>query len=359
MNLGVYCETLSPEALAEPDVLNMLGFFGVTLGHAVRFTEEDGGFDPDQVQPYLELGHRLKEAGGRCCLWPLLPKSMGYWINERNLDGVDRMADALLEGCRRFGGSPDLIVADVETPWRQMEKVFFPGPSATRRLLSYVEMFFSNRRPARFAQAAGRLTEIVERLRAGAAPVSAAVFPFLIMDLVNQGHMLQDTLEMPIFPVPFDAYNAMFYNSYIPATAPRLVPPAGAARALYEYGAELVGRFGEKAWVTLGSTWEGVLPGNEDKVYRRAEELVPDIEAAKAAGVRTMWLYCLEGVLYTDQKLTQRRSIREGLAFFEAMADTPARVPPENRAWTRSRALMERATRDRLKWAYRWPGGSP
>jgi len=354
MNLGVYCETLSPESLTEPDVLNMLGFFGITLGHAVRFTEEGGPFDTDRVQPYLDLGYRLKETGGKCCLWPLLPKSMGYWINEKNLDSVDRMADALLEGCRRFGGHPDLIVADVETPWQQMEKVFFPGPSAARRLLSYIGMFLTNRRPARFARAVRRLSEIVKRLRTEAAPVSAAVFPFLIVDLINDGHMLQDYLEMPVFPVPFDAYNAMFYNSYIPATAPRLIPPEGAARALYEYGSELVRRFGDKAWVTLGSTWEGVLPGNEDKVYRRAGALVPDVEAAKAAGVKTVWLYCLEGALYKDQKLTQRRSIRESLAFFEAMADTPARVPPENKRWRRSRALMERVTRDRLKRAYRW-----
>ena len=354
MDLGVYCETIEPKDLNDPDLLAMLGAYGVTLGHALPFTQPDGRFDPDRLAPYLELGERIRSAKGRYALWPLLPKSMGYWINERNLDAVERMMEAVAEGCRRFGSRPDLLVADVETPWQQMEKVFFPGPSTLSRCASWLLMYLGNRNPARFAWSAQRLTRIVCAMQDQVAPVSSAVFPFLVADLLNAGHMLQDFLEMPVFPVPFDAYNIMFYNSYIPQTAPLVLPPAGAARALYEYGAELVARQGERAWITLGSTWEGVLPGNEGKVYTQPEHLVPDIEAAKAAGFQTVWLYCLEGVLYQDYKNGLRRPMAQSERFFEIIRTTPARKPAPNAAWSRSRAVLERLTRDRFKKAYRW-----
>lgn len=351
-NLGVYCETLSPAELSRPDILELLGRHRVTLGHAIRFEEKDGRFAPDRVAPYLELAERLREAGGKYAFWPLLPKSMGYWINERNIDAVERMTDALLEGCRRWGAKPDLVVADVETPWQQMEQVFFAGPPPWRKAISFLKYMLINRNPRRFAWATARLSEIVRRLQAELAPVSCAVFPFLVADLVNDGNALQDYLEMPVFPVPFDAYNVMFYNSYIPAAVPMLVPPDAASRFLFEYAGELAQRRPGKAWVTLGSTWEGVLPGNEGKVYTRPEQLADDVAAAKAAGIEHLWLYCLEGVLYADQKLTEKRTPKQARAFFEVLQNTEPRRPPVHPIWSSRRPIMERLLKDRFKKSY-------
>ena len=351
MDIGIYCETLDAKTLAAPDVLSLLGSRAATLGHALRFDER---FDPDALAPHLELGEWLRSAGGRYALWPLVPKSLGYWVHEGNLDAVDRMADALLAGCARFGARPDLWVIDVEMSWRQMEALVFPGPPPWRRALSAVRLAFHNRDPRRFARSAARLAKIVARLREGGTPVAATVFPFLIADLAAGGHALQDYLEMPVFPVPFDAWNAMFYNSYIPHAAPFLVPPAAAPRALFEYMGVLAARAGAGAWVTLGSTWEGVLPGNEGKTYTTPAQIAPDVAAARAAGIETVWLYCLEGVLYADQKLTRRRPIAESEAFLDVLRTTPAREPPPDPKWTRGRRILERLVRDRRKGAYGW-----
>ena len=353
MNLGIYCETLSPALLDDPGILDLLGSHEVTLACAVRFAEEDGCFDPGRIASYLELGEKLKERGGRMALWPLLPKSKGYWINEKNLGYASRMADALCEGCRRFGAKPDLVIADVETPWPQMESVFLPVGPAALKPFSAVKMYLQNRSPRRFSWAVKRLSEIVSRLRAEIAPVSAATFGLLVADLVQNGHMLQDFLEMPIFPVQFDAYNVMFYNSYLPHAVPFIMPPPSAPRALYEYMSECVSRFSQKAWVTLGSTWEGVIPGNEGKSYTHPSQLEADAAAAKAAGVENIWLYCLEGVLYSDQKLTQRRSIEESDAFFKVLLETPAKEPAPHPAWARGRKVLEFAVTDRLKRFYK------
>ena len=354
MDLGVYSETLSPKEIEKADIVPLLGSLGVTLAQAVPFRNEDCDFDPDQVLPYLELGCRLREYGGRYALWPLLPKVHGYWINERNLDAVDAMADALLEGAHRFGAAPDLLVADVETPWQQMEKAFLPGSSLPDRIGTLIRMYAGNRNPKRFATSVHRLTRIVRRLRQGLAPVSAAVFPFLIADLMNDGHMLQDLLEMPVFPVPFDAYNVMFYNSYIPALAPFLLPKDGADRALYEYMSALTARIGPKTWITLGSTYEGVLPGTEGMVYTAPADMVRDIGAAKAAGVDTIWIYCLEGILFSNIKQARRRTTRESRAFFETILDTPAKRPHPHPGWTLRRTILERVVKDRRKGSYDW-----
>ncbi len=352
MNLGIYSETLSAAVLGDPGILDMLGSRGVTLACAVRFAAEDGCFDPMRVAPWLELGEKLKARGGRMALWPLLPKSFGYWINEKNLDYADRMADALCEGCRIFGAKPDLIAADVETPWRQMESVFLPTGPAALKPFAAVKMYLQNRSPRRFSRAVKRLTQIVSRMRAEIAPVSAATFGLLVADLVQDGYMLQDFLEMPIFPVDFDAYNIMFYNSYLPHAAPFIMPPDSAPRALYEYMSEASSRFSQKAWITLGSTWEGVIPGNEGKSYSHPKQLAPDVAAAKAAGAQSIWLYCLEGVLFEDQKLTRRRGVKESDAFFKTVVDTPAREPAPHPAWKRGRRLLELATNDKLKRHY-------
>ena len=354
MNLGVYCETLEPDALQDPEVKDLLAAYKVTLGHALRYPEEGGGFDPDLLSSRLDLACRLRESECGYALWPLLPKSMGYWVNERNLDATDRMADAIIEGCRRFGAKPDLLIMDVETSWQQTEAVLFPGPPAWRKAFSVLHMLFANRDPARFARSVSRLSSIVDRLRREVAPVAATAFPLLVADLAVQGNAMQDYLEMPVFPVKFDAWNAMFYNSYMPAAMPWLVPHEGAARMLYEYASILSGRFGQGAWITLGSTWEGVLPGNEGRTYPRAEMLAPDVASAKAAGVATLWLYCLEGVLYQDQKLTKRRPRDEAERFFAVMSETPAAEPAMNPKWSRGRRILERIAKDRRKAAYGW-----
>jgi len=354
VSLGVYCETLAPRELDRPDVLGLLGEFRVTLGHAVRFTETSGAFDPDRVRPYLELGDKIRAAGGGLFVWPLLPKLLGYWWNERNLDAADRLANALLEGIRRHGVAPDGVVLDMEPPWNQAAAVLFPGPGPASRAVSLARYFLENRNPRRFAWSVGRLREIVARLRGTGLAVSSAVIPFLIADLIHEGNLLQDYLETPVFPLPFDGYNAMFYNSYLPIAAAALVPPGAAARCLFEYMRELATLFGDRAWVTLGSTWEGVIPGNAGLAYDRADQLVGDVAAAKAAGIGSLWLFCLEGVLYADQGLTRRREQLDSKAFFSVLRDTPAAEPAAHTGWSRRRRVLEWVTRDRRPWAYGW-----
>ncbi len=346
MNLGVYCETLSPEQLGKKAVLDLLGWHGVTLAHAVRFESLGGTGDAEAVVPHLRLAERVRAAGGRYALWPLLPKQLGYWINERNLDATAWMMEELCAAFRRHGIAPDAIVFDIETPWSQMEQVFFPGPPWWRRLLSLARMALENRNPRRFAWSMRRLESIVDAVRAEGMLVSCAVFPFLIADLIANGRVFQDYLEMPVFDLPFDGFNAMFYNSYLPHAAPLVVPPAGAQRFLFEYAHELAARYAQRAWVTLGSTWEGVLPGNEGNIYRAASELVPDVAAARAAGIETVWLYCLEGVLFSDRALTQQRPAAAANAFFEVLADTPVQEPSPHEGWSRGRRLLELVARD-------------
>jgi hypothetical protein len=354
VELGVYCETLAPEELAEPRFLDLVAEFRLTLGHALVFNDAGGAFSPDHAARHLELAAKVRAAGGRYGIWPLLPKSMGYWPNERNIHEFDRLADTLLASFERYGHTPELIVIDPETPWQQMAAVFFPGPPPWSRALSLAKMLLGNRNPRRFAWATARLREIVGRFQQAGCEVSSAAFPFLIGDLINDGHALQDYLEMPVFPVPFDGFNAMFYNSYLPTAAAPLLPPGSAPRFLFEYAGELAARYGDRAWVTLGSTWEGVIPGNAGHIYRAPVELTDDVAAAKAAGIQTLWLYCLEGVLFSDHALTARRKTSESAGFFSVLRDTPSAEPAQHAGWAARRRLFERLTRDRLRWAYGW-----
>lgn len=353
-NLGVYCEILTPKDLSAPDIIQLLGEFNVTLGHGIVFSEIDGDSSRKKLASYLELADKLRQTGSALALWPLLPKSMGYWINERNLDKFDRLADFLLESFAHFGVKPDLIIADIETPWSQLASTFMPGPRLWEKVLNILLMYIGNRNPARFAWSVSKLSKIVDRLQAQGAPVSCAVFPLLVADLCAKGDMLQDVLEMPVFRVPFSILNLMFYNSYVPKEVPLFIPPGSQQRALYEYAKEMKNNFGKKAWLTIGSTWEGVIPGNEGKAYNSPEDILPDIGAAKAAGIDNLWLYCLEGVLFSDHALSNRRSISQSREFFSLMKNSPPKTPLPHPGWTRGRNILETLVKDRYKSLYHW-----
>ncbi len=354
VDIGVYCEILSPTDLSSPEILDLLGKYKVTVGQGVLFYDQMGNFNFRRLFNCLELADRLQEVGVSLALWPLLPKSMGYWINERNLDQFDRLTDSLLEGFHRFGNKPELIIADIETPWNQLASTFMPGPRLWEKILNILMMYIGNRNPTRFAWSVSRLTEIVNKLHHEDILVSCAVFPLLVADLCTKGDMLQDVLEMPVFKVPFAKLNLMFYNSYISKEAPIFIPPGSEQRALYEYGFEMRHHFGENGWLTIGSTWEGVVPGNEGKAYRAPEDLIPDIMAAKAAGIENLWLYCLEGVLFSDQDLSKRRPLSESEQFFSNMKNIQAQIPLEHPGWKRGRNILETLVKDRYKRFYHW-----
>jgi len=107
-----------------------------------------------------------------------------------------------------------------------------------------------------------------------------------------------------------------------------LIPYNVARWQLYRDAKKIVEGLGvERASVSLGVTWTGVI-GNEP-YYEKPSDMIPDVEAARAAGIKHVWIYNLEGIL----------KAKRPAEWFEVVADTPAKVPAESFKTTASNVV--------------------
>ncbi len=340
MQLGVYNETLSPGQLMALGAPGLLGEFQAALGLAV--------FLPTQPPPkrgvgtwgdLLALAHALHQHGAKLVLWPLVEKENGYWIHEGNVALAHQRLNGLLDLFERHRAPLHGVVLDLETPWETAHAI--PRLLGRGDLLGAWRLLASHRQPARFGQAVAALEDWRLALKTRGLSTWAAIIPFCAEELETGGVWLQDMLETPCFSNPWDHPNLMLYNSYLPHHVPLLRLGGAAQRLVYEYGLLLRRHAGEGAAITLGSTWEGVIAGNKGLHFHHPRQLAPDVAAARAAGVRHLWLYCLEGVLFQDQALRRPRLPDEQRAWLSVLRDTPAAVPPPSPALTLARSALQ------------------
>lgn len=356
LKLGVYVETLPPELLTTPDVRDLLRAFrpdvgmGFDLPYGPTTKENEAYYDR-----YVRAVETLAADGVRLFLWPLARKKDGYWLSERNVKLFQAGLEHFCDHAARRGVPLPGFIHDIELPWKQ--SMWFT--EALKRPLTMPialgRALITNRNPLRFRAASRSMTDMLDMLRPRTETSYTAVIPFCMEDLAAGGFVLQDALETPVFSVPWDHYNLMIYNSYLPVHYSFMVSRKSASRLLFEYVSELREARGDAACVTLGSTWEGIIPGNKELIFRTPDDLRPDIAAAKAAGATTMWLYCLEGVLFEDFNLAVRRSASDSAAWFEIFANTDAAEPEPDTRLTAFRLAMRAALLD--PWAWLAGGG--
>jgi hypothetical protein len=88
----------------------------------------------------------------------------------------------------------------------------------------------------------------------------------------------------------------MWYVSMLTGYSRGFIPYGVARWHLFRDAQTVVGHLGiERASVSLGVTWTGVL--GDEPYYKEPEHMRPDVEAAKAAGIKHIWIYNLEGIL--------------------------------------------------------------
>ncbi|HOL17999.1 MAG TPA: hypothetical protein PLY40_06900 [Bacillota bacterium] len=286
---------------------------------------------PCLAVPYGRLGagyarylYRYGEAGLEPALWPTLPDSLGYWPHEGNAPEFSDYVREIFQWARNEKVEVPWLAVDLETPYYQWQDI--NRAHGAKKVSLTLRHYWNNRNRLRFAEAAKTYSALQQFLREQGCRTLVPVLPLLELDLLKGGVKLQDYLETPVTPVPWDVISVMQYNSMFIGYSRGLIKPADARWHLYMLCLNARRVLGERASISLGTTSTGKL-GNEP-YYASPAEMLPDVEAALAAGITDIAVFCLEGILKAPQPE----------AWFEMICSASPVVPRRSRKMDLARA---------------------
>ena len=284
--LRIWSEFLAPEELGSSAVLSLLQRFEL---------EPLVALPPQAETPAMAAAlARLSAAGLRLGLWPLLSDEEGYWPSEKNAAAARARVGDALRFAESAGATVQVIAIDLEPPLG-MTQTLLHGTSAQRaRLLS--QAFVDRHAPGRAetrAVAAGELMAIARELAAREIETIAAVIPPVMLDLAAGTDFWQALFQTPAAGAGWSVVSPMMYTSMIGSVVgrPMAVQFVGEAARL---GVRALGP--KRASVSIGLVSSGKM--EDERAYCCPDELAEDAAIARAAGVRDLALFCLEGVLH-------------------------------------------------------------
>jgi len=228
------------------------------------------------------------------CLWILLPDKLGYWANESNAQEFSQRVEEIISFTKQKGVYLPLIAVDLETPFNSYldlknAKTFW------QKIIILKKIIKENKNPQRFIKASEIYSHLLEKLHQQNIKTLVAVAPLVINDFVYSSYKIQNILETPISTINWDLISFMFYNSMNVGYSKGLINYADAHYLLYLYAKQAQKFLGDRASFSLGVTYLGKL--GDEPYYKSYRQLIPDIAATKSAGIKSLGLYNLEGVL--------------------------------------------------------------
>ena len=301
MRLRVWAEFITPEELCAPRVVALLRRYRVQPCLALPYGRLSSGY-ARYLQTYM--CEELEPA-----LWPTMTDEQGYWPHEGNATEFSAYVRQIFHWAEREQVKIPWLAVDLETPYYQWQE------QCRARGLSKITItmrhYKGNRNRTRFDQAAELYLSPQEYISGQGCRTLVPVLPLLELDLVKGGVKVQDYLETPVTPVKWDVISVMQYNSMLVGYSRGLIKPKDARRHLYHLALNARLLLGARASLSVGVTAAGKL--GSEPFYRNAEEMRPDIEAALAAGIEDLAVFCLEGILNSARPETWFEMIRSAL----------------------------------------------
>lgn len=305
IKIRVWCEFLSPSELSNPRIIELLKKYNVNLQIALPYKSFNAS--------WIDFLKRYQDKEIEITLWALLSDELGYWPNERNVDEFSRYIEKILECLSKSNIKIPWIAIDLEAPIYQHNSLVkastLEKPFLLRKIIK------DNKNEKRFRESTLKYKELNKKIHQYGAKTIVASQPLVIEDLSMHSTKLQDIMETPVTVVPWDVISFMIYNSMFVGYSRGLFSYSDARYLLYEYSLIAKKFLKEGASVSLGVTDVGKL-GNEP-FYEEPKFLVPDIEAAKSAGISDICIFNLEGIL--------KRGRPED--WFEVILNTPPKKP--------------------------------
>lgn len=312
MKIRVWAEYLTPNEALKKNVIKLLKRYDVTLGMA---------FPPGSMnKDFAKMFREYEQAGVAVQVWPLLSDDSGYWPNERNAGEFTVCVNSIYDWADKNKFSIPWLAVDLELPFYQAEvlknsigsMVFF------RKLIEY---YRGNRNHGRFYDSSAIYAKIIEDMHARGVKVLTAASNLVVDDIKAGTIGFQDAMETPISTVNWDTVSVMIYTSMLAGYFKQVFSRAGACRYLYTTMADLKELLWDRAGVSIGVTYIGKL--GDEPHYETPQEMLQDMQAAKAAAIEDIAIYNLEGILRSPKPEE----------WFETLINCEARVPePDFRA---------------------------
>jgi hypothetical protein len=243
---------------------------------------------PDDVgAPLWDLLETSASRGVRLRLWLQMPE-VGTWLNERNVAEFGGFANELLDRAADNGIAIEWLIFDMEPDFAYAEALRRAAAAAPDDLLP---LLMDHHDPGRFESATSDLRGLIDRLHARGVRIMVATLPWTIDDLYDRDAGLQDLFDTPLANLPWDqvcvmTYRPVFSELFATPLSPQFV--ASYARSVRDL-------FGPTAQVAIGNIGT---PGLLVPVgYGNPMDVRADIAAARSAGVESISLFSLDGML--------------------------------------------------------------
>ncbi len=322
MNIRVWAEYLSPDEMLGKGTVNLLKKYNVTLGMA---------FPPEGMnRDYAKMLAAYGQAGVPVMLWPLLPDESGYWANEMNAMEFSDHIEKIFDWADGAKLQIPWLAVDMETPFYQLERI--KNASGFNKLKHIVSAFSENRDRGRFYESSAVYGRLVGRMHARGAKVIAAAAAPVTEDFQRGAFGIQDALETPVSTVNWDIVSFMIYTSAAVGYGKPFVSPRDARWYLYSVMRDMKKLLWNRAGVSIGCTCTGKI--SDEPFYSTPEELLPDMQAAKASLIDDVAIYNLEGILRS----------RRPEAWFETLMSCDAVVPERSHKADAARLALQAAS---------------
>lgn len=281
----MWCEFLKPQDVCKDFVINLFKKYNVALNFKLEYMS----FTDD----LFEMIRIYNQNGIPVSIWAVLSDELGYWINEANVDTfgdyVHKLVDIIdLKGLKIYG-----LCIDMEPPYPLVKKLTNPG-SIFDKLIFYITLLTKNLNAGRYSYSKHKFTEIAQFLKIKGLESYVPVVRELYNDVLSGTDMIQNALETPVFDIPWDKYNFMYYATMIRKQI-RKYNKGDVDYMVLRQVELLKERFKDNLSISAGVTNTGKL-GNEP-YYDNMDDFYRDIGVLKTCGVNDISIFSLDGIL--------------------------------------------------------------
>lgn len=282
---GLWSEFLTPDETAAR--IAVLKEKGIALFQNIP---SDKIFDED----YGELLGRASCSGLEVRAWLTLPKKDGYWPNEKNAVLFSSTAIELARWIRASNWNINWIVVDMEPDFEMLNKLL--SSLGSFDIATAVRILAENMDDEGYREAHGIYSDMVEELHSMGFKVMVTTFPMLFDDLADGDSTIQNLLNIPVDGIAWDQISIMAYTSIFESLLKTDVPEY----LVYSYGADAVKYYGDRAAIEIGMIAQIGMIAYEG--ISDPEVLKKQVGAAKAAGLKDIHAYSLDGILSFDNQ---------------------------------------------------------
>lgn len=284
--LRIYSETLPYEVVTRPRTLALLRDRGLELVLAVR---------PWQLDELPDAASRVRDAGVGLSVWPMISDDEGRWANAENAAAFVSFVRAVTDVLEARSAPPRELLLDLEPPFAQARALAAAnvGGQSSRAVVAAARSR-GDRAESLFGTASAALSRAVKDLHDRGVATSAAVWPLVALDPPD-GQGWQALLGTPVDELDTRRVSVMMYTSILEGWSRGALRRRDVAALLARAATRTVGRWGERAGVSVGCVGTGAF--EDEPTYRDPSELAEDVAIVRATGCSDLSLFDLGGVL--------------------------------------------------------------